>query len=76
MWAYDFCFGDFVNDFGLVVLRIDGTVIGNCIHFLAFGTDFGDCILGCLLKLVDDAVHNVDKDHLGQGQRWLFACST
>ena len=49
-----------------MIFGIDGAVVCNFIHFFSFGTDLGDCILGCFLEQFDDAIHDIDEDDLGQ----------
>ena len=45
-------------------LGIDGTVIGNCVDLLALTSNLGDCVLWCILELLNELVHNIDKDNL------------
>ena len=51
-----------------MIFGIDGTVVCDLIHFFSFGADLGNCILWCFLEQVDDAIHNIDEDHLEQGK--------
>ena len=50
-----------------MIFGVDGTVVCDLVHFFSFGTDLGDCVFWCLLERVDDAIHNIDEDYLGQG---------
>lgn len=64
MPAYQIGSPDFLNDICLVGLRVDGTVIGNCVDFLAVSTNLGHSVFFCLLELVDDIFQDIDKYYL------------
>ena len=57
-----------------MIFGIDGTVVCDFVHFFSFGADLGDCIFWCFLEQVDDAIHNIDEDYLGQGEWWFLGC--
>lgn len=62
--AYQVCTGDFLHGIFLVGLGINSTVIADGVDLLAFSPNLGDSVSRGLLKLVNQIVHDIDKDNL------------
>ena len=65
--TYDVGGRDLFDDIRFVIFRVDGAVVGDCVDFLSFGANFGDGVGGVFLKLLDNAVHDIDEDDLSCG---------
>lgn len=65
--AYHVCCSNLRHHVRFIVFRIDGTVVGNGIDFLTPAPNLSHGILLGLLELLDNAVHDINKDNLGLG---------
>ncbi len=65
--AYHVCCSNLRYHIRFVVFRIDSTVVGDGIDFLALTSNLSHGVLLGLLKLLDNAVHNINEDYLGLG---------
>ena len=62
--AYHVCIRDFLDGIFLVGFGVDGTVIANGVDLLAFPSNLGDSVALSLLELLNEFVHDIDKDNL------------
>ena len=62
--TYDVGGGDLLDDIRFVVFGVDGAVVGDCVDFFSLSANLGDGVGGDFLKLLDDAVHDIDEHDL------------
>ena len=62
--AYHGCIANFLDGIFLVGLGVDGTVIADGVHLLAFPSNLGDSVALGLLELLNELVDDIDKDNL------------
>lgn len=55
---------NFLDNILRMSLGVDGTVVGDCVHLLALGSDFGDRVRLGFLELVNDGVHDIHENDL------------